>query len=96
MLAPILTFAQGKLYPTGAARRTHWTLEATATAFLMRRLGDGVRRAVRPADKQMPEWVEGQWQRIDRRLARIEPPLGSPAPVRWIWQIAVGCAYGIP
>ncbi len=87
--------AGGRLYP--AAPRLWDTLVLEAT-------GDGIVDAailmvyevrIRPEDKRLPDWVEGQWAKIARALDTLE--------ARWIshlhgpldiGQIAVACALG--
>ena len=87
--------AGGKLYPTGSRRWDTLTLEATADGILDAALAMVYEGRMRPADKQMPEWVEGQWAKIDRACSALN--------TRWIsqlsgpldmGQIAVGCALG--
>ena len=87
--------AGGKLYPPVPRLWDTLTLEAT---------GDGITDAallmvyevrVRPEDRRMPAWVEGQWAKIARALDALEQ--------RWIshlngpldmGQVAVGAALG--
>ena len=83
------------LYP--AAPRLWETLTIEAT-------GDGIAEAavlmryevfVRPEASSSPEWVEGQWQKIDRALSALEgrwmSHLSGPLDMG---QVAVGCALG--
>lgn len=87
--------AGAKLYPTGARRWDTLTLEATADGILDAALSMVYEGRMRPEDKQMPEWIEGQWGKIDRAVAALN--------ARWVshlsgpldmGQIAVGCALG--
>lgn len=87
--------AGGKLYPTGARRWETLTLEATADGILDAALSMVYEGRMRPEDKQMPEWIEGQWGKIDRAVAALN--------ARWVshlsgpldmGQIAVACALG--
>lgn len=87
--------AKGKLYGSGAR---HWdilTLEATADGILDAALSMTYEARMRPEDKQMPEWVDGQWDKVARTCAAIN--------TRWMshlqgpldmGQIAIGCALG--
>lgn len=85
--------AGGKLYPTGARRWDTLTLEATADGILDAALLMVYETRIRPEDKRMPEWVDGQWDKIARATATLN--------TRWMshlhgpldmGQIAVGCA----
>ena len=81
--------------PTGSRRWDTLTLEATADGMLDAALSMVYEGRMRPEGKQMPEWVEGQWSKIERACAALN--------TRWIsqlsgpldmGQIAVGCALG--
>jgi len=85
--------AGGKLYPTGARRWDTLTLEATADGILDAALLMTYEARLRAEDKQMPEWVEGQWGKIERAVAALN--------TRWMsnlqgpldmGQIAVACS----
>ncbi|MEP1767389.1 MAG: glutathione S-transferase [Sulfitobacter sp.] len=85
--------AGGKLYPTGARRWDTLTLEATADGILDAALLMTYEARLRAEDKRLPEWVEGQWNKIERAVAALN--------TRWMsnlqgpldmGQIAVGCA----
>lgn len=81
----------------GKAAR-HWdilTLEATADGILDAALSMTYEARMRPEDKQMSDWVDGQWAKIARACAALN--------TRWMshlqgpldmGQIAVGCALG--
>jgi glutathione S-transferase len=88
------TFATG-LYPAAPRLWEVLTLEATAdgisdAAVLMRYEG-----FVRPEQFRSPEWMEGQWAKIDRALTAIEarwlPDLNGPLDMG---QIALAAALG--
>lgn len=85
--------AGGRLYPQGARRWDTLTLEATADGILDAALLMVYENRIRPEDKRMPEWVDGQWDKISRAIAALN--------TRWMshlqgqldmGQIAVACA----
>lgn len=85
--------AGGKLYPTGPRRWDTLTLEATADGILDAALLMTYETRLRPEDKRMPEWVDGQWDKIARSVAALN--------TRWMshlrgpldmGQIGVACA----
>lgn len=87
--------AEGRLYGTGPRHWEMLTLEATADGILDAALLMVYEWRIRPEDKRMAEWVEGQWAKIERALDVIE--------ARWVshlsgpldmGQIAIGCALG--
>ncbi len=87
--------AKGTLYGSGSR---HWdilTLEATADGILDAALSMTYEARMRPENKQMPEWVEGQWDKIARACGAINTRwmshLSGPLDMG---QIAVGCALG--
>ncbi|MEQ6249368.1 glutathione S-transferase [Sulfitobacter sp. HNIBRBA3233] len=85
--------AGGSLYPQGARRWDTLTLEATADGMLDAALLMVYEGRIRPEDKRMPEWIEGQWDKIARAatalntrwMSHLQGPLD-------MGQIAVGCA----
>jgi len=85
--------AGGVLYPAGARRWDTLTLEATADGILDAALLMTYESRLRPEDKQMPEWVEGQWAKIERAVAALNnrwmSNLQGPLDMG---QIAVACA----
>ncbi len=87
--------AGSNLYPTGASRWDTLTLEATADGILDAALSMVYEGRMRPEDKQMPEWIEGQWGKIERACAALNnrwiSQLSGPLDMG---QIAVGCALG--
>ncbi len=85
--------ASGKLYGTGAR---HWdilTLEATADGILDAALLMTYEARLRPEDKRMDAWVDGQWDKIARACAALNTRwmshLSGPLDMG---QIAVACA----
>jgi glutathione S-transferase len=85
--------AGDKLYPTGPRRWDTLTLEATADGILDAALLMTYEARLRPEDKRMPEWVEGQWDKIARSVAALN--------TRWMshlqgpldmGQVSVACA----
>lgn len=85
--------AGANLYGSGAR---HWdilTLEATADGILDAALLMTYESRLRPEDKRMPEWVDGQWDKIARACAALNTRwmshLNGPLDMG---QIAVGCA----
>lgn len=87
--------AGAALYGSGSARWEIEVLEATAQGILDAALLMRYETHVRPEDKQMPEWSDGQWGKIDRALTvlntRWMSHLSGPLDMG---QIAVGCALG--
>ncbi len=83
----------GKLYPSGARRWDTLTLEATADGILDAALLMTYETRLRPEEKRMPEWVDGQWEKIARGVAALNTRwmshLNGPLDMG---QIAVGCA----
>lgn len=85
--------AGGKHYPSGPRRWDTLTLEATADGILDAALLMTYEWRLRPEDKRMPEWVEGQWTKVEHSIAALN--------TRWMshlqgpldmGQIAVACA----
>lgn len=87
--------AGGRLYPAGIRLWDTLTLEATADGILDAAILMVYEWRVRPEDRRMPEWVEGQWAKVSRALDTIETRwmshLNGPLDMG---QIAVGCALG--
>lgn len=87
--------AGGKLYGSGARRWDTLTLEATADGILDAALLMTYETRLRPEEKRMPEWVDGQWDKVaracsvlnNRWMSHLKGPLD-------MGQIAVGCAMG--
>lgn len=84
-----------KFYPTGSRRWDTLTLEATADGMLDAALLMIYEGRLRPEDKRMPEWVDGQWDKVSRGVAALNTRwmshLNGPLDMG---QIAVGCALG--
>ena len=82
-----------KLYPVGARRWDTLTLEATADGILDAALLMTYEVRLRPEEKRMEEWVDGQWDKIARSVAALNTRwmshLNGPLDMG---QIAVGCA----
>ncbi|APE42070.1 glutathione S-transferase [Sulfitobacter alexandrii] len=87
--------AGGKLYGSGARHWDTLTLEATADGILDAALLMVYETRIRPENARMPEWVEGQWGKVDRALSALNnrwmSHLRGPLDMG---QIAVGCALG--
>jgi glutathione S-transferase len=87
--------AGGRFYPKGAALWETLTLEATADGILEAALLMVYEWRLRPEDKRLPDWVEGQWAKIDRTLDAVEARwLGHLNGPLGMGQIAMGCAIG--
>ncbi|GGE19705.1 Glutathione S-transferase [Gemmobacter megaterium] len=72
--------AGGKMYPTGPALWDALTLEATADGMMDAAVLMVYESKVRPEDKRVPDWVEGQWSKVARSLDALE--------TRWIAHLA--------
>jgi glutathione S-transferase len=87
--------AKGGLYPEGAGRWDTLTLEALADGILDAALLMTYEARLRPEDKQMQEWADGQWAKIARACAALNARwmshLAGPLDMG---QITVGCALG--
>jgi glutathione S-transferase len=87
--------AAAKLYPTGPREWDALTLEATADGILDAAILMVYEWRVRPEERRMPEWVEGQWAKISRALDTLETRwmshLNGPMDIA---QIAMACALG--
>ncbi len=83
------------LYPQGTSRWDTLTLEATADGMLDAALAMVYEGKLRPEDKRMSEWVEGQWGKVDRACKTLNNQwaahLAGPLDMG---QIALGCALG--
>lgn len=84
----------GALYPPARIWET-LTLEATGDGLMDAAVLMVYETRFRPAERRFPEWVEGQWDKIERALIALESRwmshLNGPLD---IGQIAVGCALG--
>lgn len=87
--------AEAGLYGKGSRRWDILTLEATADGILDAALLMTYEGRLRPKDKQFPEFVDGQWRKIDQAVAALNARwmahLSAPLCMA---QIAVGCALG--
>lgn len=88
------TFATG-LYPEAPRLWDTLVLEATADGILDAALLMAYETRLRPEEKRFPDWVDAQWQKIDRALAMIETErkaqLSGPLDMA---HLALGCALG--
>ena len=87
--------AEAGLYQTGDA---HWrirTLEALADGILDAALLIVFEGRLRPEDKQMAEWCDGQWAKIARGCAALNKSwMDHLAGPLHMGQIAAACALG--
>jgi glutathione S-transferase len=71
------------------------TLEATADAIMEAGVLMVYEMRFRPEDKRFPDWIEGQWAKIDRALDAVETRwmshLAGPLDMS---HLAMGCALG--
>jgi glutathione S-transferase len=85
-----------ELYPAPPRLWRTLTLEATADGMMEATLLITLERALRPADRQSPEWIEAQWAKVARALSVIEADwmdhLNGPLDMAQI-AVAVACAY---
>ena len=76
----------------------HWemlTLEATAEGIIDAALLIAYEWRMRPEEIRFPDWVEGQWSKVDRALNALEKKwMGQLEDKINIGQIGVGCALG--
>ena len=83
------------LYPEPPRLWDTLTVEATADGMLEAAVLMIYESRIRPVEKQMPTWVEGQWAKVDRALDALESRwmdhLAGPLDMG---QIAVGAALG--
>lgn len=87
--------AGGGLYPAAPRLWDILTLEATGDGILDAALLMVYETRLRPEDKRMPEWVEGQWAKIARSLDVLETRwMAHLAGTFDMGQIAVACALG--
>lgn len=88
------TFGLG-LYPAAPRLWDTLVLEATADGILDAAVLMAYETRLRPEEKRFPDWVEGQWQKVDRALAMIEAErmeaLAGPLDMA---HLALGCALG--
>ncbi|HYL32968.1 MAG TPA: glutathione S-transferase N-terminal domain-containing protein [Stellaceae bacterium] len=82
--------------PSGTARWTALAQQALADGMLDAGVLNRYETAVRPQDKQWPEWSAGQMRKIRNGLAALEGKAseGALGGSLTIGQIAIGCALG--
>ncbi len=86
---------EGGLYPQGDSRWDVLTLEALADGILDAALAMTYEARLRPEDKQWPEWVDGQWDKIARACTAVnERWMSHLAGPLDMGQIALACALG--
>lgn len=87
--------ARAGLYPAAPTRWETLTLEALADGILDAALLMTYEARLRPEEKRMAEWVDGQWSKTERACAALTSRwmshLAGPLDMG---QIAVGCALG--
>ncbi len=85
----------GRLYPAAPRLWETLTLEATGQGMVEAAVLMVYEARLRPEAARSPDWVEGQWAKVDRALDVIEARwmshLAGPLDMG---QIAVGCALG--
>ena len=85
---------EGDLYPEARIWEV-LTLEATADGMMEAAVLMVYEGRTRPEDKQYPDWVEAQWNKVARGLDALEERwmshLAGPLDAA---QIAVGCTLG--
>ncbi len=83
------------LYPAEPKLWQTLVLEATADGIIEAALAMAYEVRIRPADKQFPDWIEGQWLKVARTLDAVEagwmPHLSGPLDMG---QVALACALG--
>lgn len=81
------------LYPQGAGKWDHLTLEATGDGIMDSSVSMSYEMRLRPENEQSPAWIEAQWEKIERALgvlnARWMSHLSGPLSMA---HISVGCA----
>ncbi|MEQ6202207.1 glutathione S-transferase [Sulfitobacter sp. HNIBRBA2951] len=85
--------AKAGLYPAGARRWDTLTLEATGDGIMDAALLMTYETRLRPEERRMPEWVEGQWDKIARAISALNTRwMGNLQGPLDMGQVAVGCA----
>ena len=79
------------LYPKGAALWPVLVLEATSDGILDAAVSMAYELRLRPSNLHFPDWLEGQWTKIDRALDAIEPQVVDMKALNMA-QIALGSA----
>ncbi|MCC5991322.1 MAG: glutathione S-transferase [Rhodobacteraceae bacterium] len=89
------TLAGDSFYPAGARLWDALTLEATADGIMDAALLMVYEDRLRPEEKRLPAFVEGQWAKIMRALDTLEARwMAYLAGPLCIGQIGLGCALG--
>lgn len=84
-----------KLFPpSGPQRWTALRQQALADGLLDAAILIRYERVLRPADKQWPEWIGGQFGKIERALDAFESETASLSKTLTIGPIAAACALG--
>lgn len=88
--------AQGpRLYPEAPRLWEVLTLEATAEGILDAAVPMRYEMALRPPERQWPEWLDAQWSKIARSLDALESRwMGHLYGPLCMGQIATACALG--
>ena len=87
--------ASGGLYPAPSLLWQSLTLESLADGIIDAAILMVYEGRLRPAERQSPEWVEGQWAKVARALDALEEGwLAHLAGPLDIGQIALACALG--
>jgi len=85
----------GRLYPKAPRLWQTLTLEALADGMLDAAVLMAYEVRIRPEGLRFADWIEAQWQKVDRGLAALErdwtPHLNGPFDMA---QIGVACALG--
>jgi len=85
--------AKAGLYQTGDAYWRNRTLEALADGIMDAALLIVFEARLRPEDKQMQEWCDGQWAKVERACAMLDKDgMGHLSGPLHMGQIAAGCA----
>ena len=84
---------EGGLYPKGSGKWDHLVLEATGDGIMDSSVSMSYEMRLRPESEQSPQWIEAQWDKINRALgvlnARWMSHLSGPLTMA---HISVGCA----
>jgi glutathione S-transferase len=61
----------GTLYPTGPSRWEMLTLEATGDGIMDSAVSMAYESRLRPEANQSPEWIEAQWEKVERAISAL-------------------------
>jgi len=84
----------GLFPPAGSARWTALRRQALGDGMMDAGVAMRYERAVRPAERQFSEWIDGQLVKIRQALDTLEQEAPSLAQGVTIGHIAIGCALG--